>query len=302
LLSIIGKKLKKLFFSACIIVSCCQVQAQINHQDSLTTKEKKKELKAPWFVDKFKVSAGAFVPISSTDITVSATGQNGTIGTEINFEDDLGFNNSSWTFLGDIQYRLTRRSRFDLSFIRVNRNSTKTLQKDLIFDEDTFHVNNKTSAFFNSGIYRFSYGYSILTNTKFEVGLLIGFHILNSNAGLSSIGTSTNIAVSKDFGFTAPLPDFGVWGGYAFSDRWSAHGEFNYFSITVGDIGGRIIGGQLNVTYRAYKKLDISAGYNGLNFNVDITKTHAYGNLKWGYNGPSLVVSYSFGEKSWTSD
>jgi hypothetical protein len=270
--------------------------------DSLAKKEKgKKILVAPWFVEKYTVAVGGFLPISNTNIQVSATAGGQTVGTEINFEDDLGFNRSGGTFMADVQYRLTRRSRFDLSFYRINRSATHVLKKDIVFDEDTFHINNATTAFFNSGIYRFSYGYSIFTNSKFEIGLSFGFHILSANAGLSSVGTNTSVAVSKDFGFTAPLPDFGIWGGYAFSDRWAANGEFNYFAITIGDIGGRVLGGHLGVTYRAYKKLDITAGYTGFNFKVDVTKTRAYGSLKWGYNGPSLTVAYSFGKKGWSN-
>jgi hypothetical protein len=268
---------------------------------SQTSKDdQKKELKAPWFVEKFKIAAGGFVPVSSTNIQVSATAGNKTVGTDINFERDLGFNKSSWTFLGDIQYRLTRRSRFDFSFLRLSRTASKTLSKDIVFDDDTFHVNNQTKAFFNSIVYRFSYGYSIFTNSKFEIGLLFGFHILNSNTGISSVGTTTDLNKSKNFGFTAPLPDFGIWGGYAISDRWSANGEFNYFTLTIGDIGGRILGGQFGITYRAVKTLDITLGYNGFNFNVDVSKAHTSGNLKWGYNGPSLTVAYSFGNKGWS--
>jgi len=289
--------LKRIYFLICLAILVYQQGFSQSAKE-----EMKKELKAPWFVEKYRASIGGFIPVSNTNLQVSATGANHTIGTDIDFEDDLGFNRTSETFLADFQYSLTRRSRFDLSYTQLNRTATKTLQKDIIFDEDTFHVNNQTAAFFNTGIYRFSYGYSIITNTKFEIGLLFGFHILHANAGLSSVGNSANLALSKDFGFTAPLPDFGIWGGYAFSDRWSVNGEFDYFSIKIGDIKGEIVGAQLGVTFRAYKKLDIIAGYSGFHFNVNVSKPHAYGSLSWGYSGPSLAVSYSFGKKGWSSN
>src|SRR4051812_9989965 len=50
---------------------------------------------APWFVERFKISAGFFVPISNTSIEVS--NKQGNNGTDIDFEDDLGFKRSAET-------------------------------------------------------------------------------------------------------------------------------------------------------------------------------------------------------------
>jgi hypothetical protein len=270
----------------------------INIFVSTTSKAQEKEKPVPpWFVEKFKVSAGAFFPINNTDISVGT--ENGAAGTNIDFEDDLGFNKHTATFLADLQWRASRRSRFDLSFYRVARNSTKKLDRDITFGDHTYNINSDVDAFFNTNIYRFSYGYAFFIHPKFEAGLLVGVHLVGLNTGISFQGNNVGATLHDDFGVTAPLPDFGVWGGYSFAKRWYLNAEFDYFALTINDYKGRIIAYNLNVNFRAVKGLDVAVGYTGLNARVDAQKEHLLGYFKWGYNGPSITASYSFGRNKW---
>ena len=265
-----------------------------------TDTSKQKKYVAPWFVERFRISAGAFFPVNNTNVQVSGTAHGQTIGTDIDFERDLGFNQKSGTFLAEAQYRLKRRSRFDLSYYGMSRKSTHTLDRDLVFNEDTFHVNTSVKAVFRTHIIRFSYGYSIIEHPKFELGLLIGTHVVSTDAGLEVNGANAGFEKHQTFGFTAPLPDFGIWGGFVFAEKWAANFEIDYLSMTIGDVNGRILGGSASVMYHLTNHLDLAAGFTGLNIRMEVVKTRAEGTLKWGYNGPSIAASYSFGKKYWT--
>ena len=63
---------------------------------------------------------------------------------------------------------------------------------------------------------------------------------------------------------------------------------------------GRLLAFNLNLTYKLANQLDLTLGYTGLNFKVDVFRPNLTGNFKWGYNGPTLGVIFSFGKKSWT--
>jgi len=54
------------------------------------------------------------------------------------------------------------------------------------------------------------------------------------------------------------------------------------------------------ITYQLIPMLDLNLAYSGLDFKVSTTKKDVTGNLKWGYNGPSIGASFYFGKKSWT--
>ena len=98
------------------------------------------------------------------------------------------------------------------------------------------------------------------------------------------------------------MPDIGIWGGYTFGSRYTITGELNYFSLTIGDINGRIFGGSFAFLYHATQKLDVSIDYVGLNIKVDAKKPRLEGILRWGYSGPSINATYSFGKKYWVHE
>lgn len=255
---------------------------------------------APWFVERFKISAGFFVPLSNTNIGVSRNnGNNGTDIDDIDFEDDLGLRKSTGTFLADFQWRASRRSRFDLSFYRLNRSATKTLNKEINFSDSTYGINATVKGFFNTDIYRFSYGYALLAKPKYELGLMAGVHVVRSNVGVALNTPNASVSVDNDFGVTAPLPNLGLWGGYAISSRVAMNAEIDWLSATIGDIKGRIWAYNILFRYKVVNNLDLSLGYSGLNFKVDVTKKERSGSLKWGNNGPAFTVTYSFGNRPW---
>ncbi len=113
----------------------------------------------------------------------------------------------------------------------------------------------------------------------------------------STIGAASK---SNNFGFTAPIPDLGIWGGYAFTNRFAVNFNMEYFGLTINHITGRVIASNLTLTYRIVDKLDFSMGYAFLDFKVDAVKRNVEGLFKWGYNGPAIALNYSFGKKSWS--
>ncbi len=128
---------------------------------------------------------------------------------------------------------------------------------------------------------------------------MVGAHIVGGKAGISVNGANVGASENSNFGFTAPLPDLGIWGGYAFNKRMAANLDVDYLSLTVGSITGSIFAYNIVFIYKLTEKLELSGGYSGLNFKVDDVKQNIEANFKWGYNGPALGITYSFGKKSW---
>jgi hypothetical protein len=257
----------------------------------------KKKPVPPWWVQRFSVSAGIFVPLSNTQLEVGS--EDGSFGTTIDLEDDLGFKQTTSSFVGNLQWRASRRSRFDLNYFQINRKSSYTTKKDIEFKDTTFPANSSLNASTNSAIFQFSYGYAFFLNPRFEAGLAIGAHIVGSKVGMGIANSGGSTGKETDYDFTAPLPDIGIWGGYGIGKQWAVNGAFNYLSLTVGDIKGRILSYNVGVTYDILKNFSATLMYAGLNFNVDLTKDHYKSYFKWGYNGPALTINYAFGKNKW---
>ena len=290
-------KLIASFFSLSMIFTNSYAQDSTSIPVKDTTSQPTDQKVAPWYVDRFRLSAGFFVPITNTDLQVGIKGQ--AAGTPVNLEKDLGYTGGQLTFLANFQWRISRKSRINLNYYNIPRSSTHTLKKDITFKDSTYHVNSTVDTYFNTAIYQVSYGYAIISKPRYEVGVMIGAHIVGAKAGISVAGVSGSASRATDFKVTAPLPDLGLWGGYTFSDRFAVNLDIDYLSLTVNNITGSIFAYNLLFMYRAMDKLDISLGYSGLNFKLDAEKKGAVATFKWGYNGPALGVTYAFGKTSW---
>jgi hypothetical protein len=279
----------KIFSFLVLILAFSKMYAQDSNRAEKKT--------APWFVERFSLTAGAFLPVNNTNIQVGLQG--GTEGTEIDFEKDLGFSKSLVTFWSNFQWRISRRSRVNLNYYNIPRSSTFTLKHDIVFKNDTFHTGDPIKGFFNTAIYQVSYGYALITKPKYELGLLIGLHVISAEVGIALNKGNINQTKSAELRFAAPLPDVGIWGGYAFSNRFAVNLDLDYLALTIGDFSGRVLAFNLAFSYKLVNKLNLAIGYSGLNFDVDVIKNDGKGQLTWGNNGPALVVTYSFGKKTW---
>ncbi len=284
--------MSKSCFVMALMVSCISAAAQ-----NEVAKSHKKKPAPPTYTERLRVSAGAFAAINNTIIKVD--GSNGRIGTTINFQKDLGFTQSTATFLGDIGWRASRRSSFNLNFFHINRTSTHILQKDINFRDSTYPINSRVQGFFNTDIYQFSYGYAVLLRPRYEAGFAIGIHVVGANSGLGILTTRGELSREQDFGFTGLLPDLAVWGSYGIAKNWVVNGSFGYLALGVDSTWGRILTFNTVVTYHFAKHFSTSVGYTDLNFKVKVTRRIGKGNLEWGYNGPSLTLNYSFGKNHW---
>lgn len=271
------------------------IVSQTPYRDSINWSKKKT---APWFVDRFKIGAGFFAATTTTDIKLGNT-SGGSIGSDIDFEKDLGLKRNVETFLANFQWRISRRWRMDFSYYQLNRSSSKTLERTINYGDHTYNVAATVSSYFNNTIYRASFGYAILAKPNAELGLLIGAHTLQSSMGVGLVAGGAGAAYKDNFNFTAPLPDFGIWGGVALSKRLALNGEFDYLSIAAGDFKGEIVGYNAALSFKALKQLDLSLGYTGFNFSIDANTNHQNAHIGWGYNGPSLTVDFRFGHNNW---
>ncbi|HSD13530.1 MAG TPA: hypothetical protein VLB74_02660 [Flavobacterium sp.] len=250
----------------------------------------------PWYVERFRVSAGFYEMINNTTISIEGTSGR---GTDVDFERDLGFDKKNSTFLGEFEWRSSSRSRFNLSYFNSRRNTSKTIDRELTIGDETYPINSDLRTEIETNFFRFSYGYAIFSKPKYEAGLLIGTHTITTKIGIEFRGETAEIEKNRKYDAVAPLVDFGIWGGYAFTDRFALRAELNYFQLKIDNFDGKTFGYNLAAVYRVWKKLDVALGYAGLDLNVNFDENNADYDIDWGHNGLMLFVSYSFGNKKW---
>ena len=120
------------------------------HKDSASSGK----IVLPWFVERFKISAGAFYVVNKTNVLVHSHDAE---GTDVNLEKDLGINREITTFIVNFQWQISRRSQLTFNYYNVNRSSSHILEKDIIFRDSTYHKNSSVNAFYNTNMYQVAY-------------------------------------------------------------------------------------------------------------------------------------------------
>ena len=230
---------------------------------------------------------GAFFPKIDTSARLNGTG--GRIGTQLNFESELGMSDSktTGTFLAGV--RLGERWRIEAEYFTLGRDGSRPISRTINWGNQTFAVNSVVGSSFDTDIYRLSGGYSFVKDNQKEFGVALGLHATDIAA---SIGVGGVGAQSGDV--LAPLPTIGIYGAYAFSPRWLLSGRVDYFSLSSGDYDGSLVNLTAGLDYRFTRNFGMGVGWRYVDYDVTVTKSRYNGGITYKFNGPTLYATLSF--------
>lgn len=280
-----------LFITMSVIIFSQGINAQTEENNNLGVWKNK-----PWPISRFSAKLGGFWAISDTKLGV---GTNNNPYSLIDFENDLGLNRHTTSLLFNFNARFGKRNRVDFSYYNIYRKASRTTDKDINFGDHTYPINSEIDTHLNTNIFRLSYGYAFISNPKWEVGGIFGFHIMSFGVGLDATGETQQLSLDNSQNFTVPLPDLGLWGTFAFHRNWAVSGEVGYFYVKVNnwDMDGRILTGNVSLQYRLSKHWNVDAGYTAFDVKANIDRKRLQAEFDWSYTGPTLAVAYRFGNR-----
>ena len=246
--------------------------------------------------DNFWATAEFYWP--KVDSTVQITSVNNpTVGTEIDFEDDLNLDHGEALPSFEAGWRISNRFRLVGEFYKLGRSASTTLSRDLVFDDVTYHANATVDGEFDSSVYRLSVGYSFIRKDNAELGAAIGLHATDFAVGLSgqaTIGTATATAQARRKEVLAPLPTIGLYGAVEVAPRVQVGGNIDYLSLSIGDYDGRLVNFEANVSYRVFKNFGIGVAYRYVDYRLDVEKPEYTGRLTYEFSGPLIFLTAGF--------
>jgi len=241
----------------------------------------------PALTDQWHFQLGAYV--AKVDTTAFLNSTAGTRGTQLNFEDDLGFDDSKTmpAFLAAV--RLGERWKIEFEYLSLSRDSSRAINRTINWGDRTYTVGTVVSSNFDSDVYRLSAGYSFIKDSQKELGVSLGFHVTDFSLGLAATGVGAQAADA-----IAPLPTIGLYGAYAFTPKWLLSGRLDYFSLNYGDYDGSLVNVSAGVDYRFTRNFGIGVAYRYIDYDVTVTKSNFNGGVEYKFNGPMVYVNASF--------
>jgi len=243
--------------------------------------------------DRLNLSIGGYFPDLDSEATVSEV--DGLQGTPINFEDDLGLDDSDTAIFAALNWRFFKRHALNLNYYNLDRDAVATTSDVIVFDGIVFPAGIETDTEFNINVYELSYSYSLLFDAKKNLYLGFGVSAQDLEFGIAS----TQIpALSADEDFIAPLPTLNVGFEYALSDKWLLGLKLGYMDIDV-DFGddsfdAKILIGDAGVRWKAFNNLGLSLSYSLFHLDGEYEDDDIVAELDLDYKGPKASIDFYF--------
>lgn len=244
--------------------------------------------KGEYLGSRFEFSVGAFRPDLKTQIRLDAL--SGAIGTEVSFEETLGLAESESLPIVGAFYRFNRRHRIELTFFDLSRSSDASTTVEIRFGDVVFPIDTNVRTFFDTRVIALGYGFSVIHDNKKEFGLSFGLNVQDIRAGISS-----NEGVEAEEGdVTAPLPTFGVFGGYRILPKLVFDGNVGVFGLEVEGVKGSIVNARASIFHQTFKHVGFGFGWNFFDVDVETKDEEFLGKIIYQYSGPTFYVATYF--------
>jgi len=210
-------------------------------------------------------------------------------GALIDFEDDLGLDESSLIGLFEARWHFTKRWQLEVEYFKLDRDNEEQVQRVIDWGDLNIPINGVAKGTFNLEDFRVSVGYSFFRTKDKEVGVGLGAHVAKLEAGLSTINFGSEFASQ-----TAPLPFITFYARMALTDRWLMSVRVDRLSLDTGDIDGKVFSSGLDVIYQPWRHFNIGLGFRDINFQISSVSTDWRGKAQIQQSGPMLFVGASF--------
>ena len=246
--------------------------------------------------DSFQVAVGTFIITSEPEVALNGDTSS---GDKVDFDEALGGGDSTrirldsfWRF-GDSGRHKVKAIAFDM-----NRDNSRTFDRDIEWGGDTYPTNAKIDAEFDFTVIEVAYEYAFIKREKYELDASIGLHYTDLSASLAAKAESSagqlEGDISNEASVAAPLPVIGLRGIWDLSNDFWLDVTAQYFALSIDDIDGSLQDYRVLVTWQPRKWLGVGLGYNRFTLDVDVDKDDFNGSLDWTYSGPMIFYSASF--------
>jgi hypothetical protein len=245
--------------------------------------------------DPFAISLEAFFPKIDTNVRLDAS--DGSLGTIIDFEQNLGMSDTETLPAMGFTWRFAKKHRLVFDYFDLSRSGSAISTSEIRFGDKVFQIDLPISSYFDSQVFSVAYSYSLIFDEKKELALTAGLSIQDIQFGL--MGTGNLGIIEEVSGLTAPIPAFGLSGGYAFTEKWVGRAALGLFAFDLAvsdekDVSGEILSAMIAIYHNTFEHVNIGMKYSFFDVRVDFENTRLINSIKYEYHGPMLSFEYVF--------
>jgi len=266
-----------------------QEKAEPVLKPSEALKPKSLELASP-VSDLFYVRGTYFQGTVDTVLRVDTTGATEPNGTVLSGEDDLGLDDVVDQARMEFDIRMGERNHMRIDYFKLDRFSQQVLPRDIDFGDFSFDEGDEFRANLDWRMLSLTYTYSLFRSERFEAGVGLGLHIIETSAEGSEPGT-LNREKDSEAGI---FPTIAVNGAYRISKRWAITARGQSFSAHPEGFDGTLSDYHADVQYRWRKNFAVGIGYTSIQIDLDVVDADQPFLFQMDTSGPELFFRAAF--------
>jgi hypothetical protein len=209
----------------------------------------------------------------------------------------LNIDNTENSFMAEYRFRLTDKWMFALGAYRFDTDGRIIAGRDFTYDGIEYQVGARLDTNVSVDTYIVEALYSVYKTDRAEVMVGGGLHLFDFSASIKSkviVGDQELTASEGNDDILAPLPNLRLQGFYALSPRWALAASIGWLSIDYKDYSGSFVYLHARTTYRFTERFGASIGYQFVDLEFDHDKTNGDVGIDLRFEGPTVMISYSF--------
>jgi hypothetical protein len=244
---------------------------------------------------RFSVTAATSPAEFETDARIDPEIE-GASGTLVNFERDLGLDDSINVNRFGLQWRPAHRHELALSYFSApDRKGFAQIEREIVFRDQVYPVSAIVNTEFDLDYASLTYTFWARRGERDGLGITLGLATLAMDASLTAQQFGGSVNISERAETDVPVALAGVQGRVAFLPR--LHGEASVSTlprVTIEDYTGRALTGAARLEYRPLPWLGVGAAYHYFSLDVDVAQTDLSGSLEMTIQGPEAFVRLAF--------
>jgi hypothetical protein len=244
-------------------------------------------------IEKWEFTLGSYFTSIDTDIR---TDSDQTPGTRVDFERDLGLDDTETLFRFTAAYRIKNRHQVNIGYFESSRSGSRVLTRDIQFRDRTIPVGVDVLGTFDFEILEVGYTYWPVLKDKLAVGV---------SGGVLGYSYSTNVKLTEDrelFGgreeaaeAEVPIPMLGFRLRYAIAPKLRLKTSALLLGgIEVGDYSGSILEADAALEYRAFQNVGFGLSFDLRDFDIEIQRRFFTTDLRYTLSSFQVYTEFGF--------
>ncbi len=231
-----------------------------------------------------EASLGAFLVDAGTTVFL----RSGNAVSPVSLERDFDVENSELAFPASLTWRIGGFHRLRLAYAQLKRDGASDINVDIDVGDVTFPAGDTVLSAFDTTLYSFAYGFSLLRDAQKELTIWGGVNIAEvryrASGGVGDVRAETRQL----------LPTLGLELDANFTDRLSLEAALSFYLLDFNDHSGEMLNLRFGGSYRLTQWLSADLGWQFYRQDIRTADPSFFGEYRFEYRGPQLTLSARF--------